>query len=116
MEVKRRRVSDLRDCTRSSDVVIILDTQHSTNVEVPFSPNSFFSKLSKEARKICTSLQEEGGVRKKRITDESSKGRHSNLLEEEEQQHSCVDGGRVPDKNARRQEERGSNEPEAEKT
>merc|ERR1712130_1085335 len=68
-EEMERRVSDIRDCWNSSDVVIMLEPRHPSKVEVPFSPNSFFSKLSKEARKICTSLQEEGGVGKEMLTD-----------------------------------------------
>ena len=85
MEVKERRVFDIRDCA-SSDMVIILDAKNSTKIEVPFSPNSFFTKLSTEAKKICTSLQGEGGMRKERI--KNYKGKHSNILQQQ------VDGSR----------------------
>ena len=89
MEVKTRRVSDIRDCV-SSDMVIILDAQPSAKIEVPFSPNSFFSKLSTEAKKICTSLQQEGRERRER--KKSHKEGHSDPLEQH--QHYCVDESR----------------------
>jgi len=108
MEVTERRVSDIRDCS-SSDRVIILDAQQSTKIEVPFSPSSFFTKLSTEAKKICTSLKEEGRIRKERITDKSYTGKHSNLLEQ-----SCVDESRDQKMNSKGEEEqiilRGSKE------
>merc|ERR1712130_498199 len=113
---ERRRVSDIRDYSNSSDVVIILEPQQPSKVEVPFSPNSFFSKLSKEARKICTSLQEEGGVRNKMLTDKSENRRNYRPLE----QHYCLDESRVQRKNSRGKEEKmilgESKKSEAEKT
>merc|ERR1712130_76500 len=115
-EEMERRVSDIRDCWNSSDVVIMLEPRHPSKVEVPFSPNSFFSKLSKEARKICTSLQEEGGVGKEMLTDKSENRRNYKPLEH----HYCLDESRVQRKNSRGKEEKmilgESKESEAEKT
>ena len=112
IELNTRRVSDIRDCD-SSNVVIILDAQRSTKVEeapfseqsskmkVPFSPNSFFSKLSKEARRICTSLQQDGRKRKERRTDKN--GASCDPLERH--QHAFADNGGIQERNSRERDE-----------
>ena len=112
IELNTRRVSDIRDCD-SSNVVIILDAQRSTKVEeapfselsskvkVPFSPNSFFSKLSKEARRICTSLQQDGRKRKERRTDKN--GASCDPLERH--QHAFADNGGIQERNSREKDE-----------
>ena len=112
IELNTRRVSDIRDCD-SSNVVIILDAQRSTKVEevpfselsskvkVPFSPNSFFSKLSKEARRICTSLQQDGRKRKERRTDKN--GASCDPLER--LQHAFADNGGIQERNSREKDE-----------
>ena len=66
-DTKVRSVTDIRDC-ESGHMVIYLDhhaDQALTKTEPPFSPNTFFSALSREAKKICTSLKTEGRVRGK---------------------------------------------------
>ena len=112
IELNTRRVSDIRDCD-SSNVVIILDAQRSTKVEevpfseqsskvkVPFSPNSFFSKLSKEARRICTSLQQDGRKRKERRTDKN----RASCDPLERHQHAFADNGGIQERNSREKQE-----------
>ena len=124
IELNTRRVSDIRDCD-SSNVVIILDAQRSSKVEevpfseqsskveeapfselstkvkVPFSPNSFFSKLSKEARRICTSLQQDGRKRKERRKDKN--GASCDPLER--LQHAFADNGGIQERNSREKDE-----------
>ena len=66
-DTKVRSATDVRDC-ESGHMVIYLDhhaDQALTKTEPPFSPNTFFSALSREAKKICTSLKTEGRVRGK---------------------------------------------------
>ena len=66
-DTKVRSVTDIRDC-ESGHMVMYLDhhaDQELTKTETPFSPKTFFSALSREAKKICTSLKTEGRVRGK---------------------------------------------------
>ena len=66
-DMKVNSVTDIRDC-ESGHMVMYLDhhaDQELTKTEPPFSPNTFFSALSREAKKICTSLKTEGRVRGK---------------------------------------------------
>ena len=90
-DMKVNSVTDIRDC-ESGHMVTYLDhtNQALTKTETPFSPRTFFSALSREAKKICTSLKTEGRVRGKGHRGEQQQQQCSSESKEQNNDNSRI--------------------------